>query len=250
MLTKRDLLDVPLEFNLYQKEKDYLQHLILSRIYSKADSGLVFKGGTSLQKVFGLNRFSEDLDFTTQENFELDKLEKGISELENFYPTTFERIQKNQSITYKIKIEGPLYDDPKSLQIVRVEISQREKILLEPLTEFVTPLYRDLGQYLLIVMDPKEILAEKIRALMTRSKARDLFDSYFLILKGVTTDVSIIDKKLDFYRMKFDPDHLKNRILKLKPQWERELSALVRVVPTFEVACEKVFQVIKSISIK
>ena len=118
MLTKRDLLDVPLEFNLYQKEKDYLQHLILSRIYSKADSGLVFKGGTSLQKVFGLNRFSEDLDFTTQENFELDKLEKGISELENFYPTTFERIQKNQSITYKIKIEGPLYDDPRSLQIV------------------------------------------------------------------------------------------------------------------------------------
>ena len=99
-------------------------------------------------------------------------------------------------------------------------------------------------------MDPKEILAEKIRDLMTRSKAGDLFDSYFLILKGVTTDVSIIDKKLDFYRIKFNPDHLKNRILKLKPQWERELSALISVVPTFEVTREKVFQVIDRISIK
>jgi predicted nucleotidyltransferase component of viral defense system len=248
MLTKRDLIEVPIEFNLYQKEKDYLQHLILSRIYSKSGKSLVFKGGTALQKIFGLNRFSEDLDFTVEESVEIGKLEKGLSELKNFYPTTYERIQKNQSMTYKIKIEGPLYDDARSQQTVRVEISQREKILLEPLTEFVTPLYKDIGQYMLIVMNPKEILSEKIRALMTRSKARDLFDSYFLTLKGIRTDFSVINKKLEFYQIQFDPDHFKNRILKLKPQWERELSALVRVIPTFEAASETVFQAIDQIN--
>lgn len=151
MLTKKELIDTPIEFNLYQKEKDYLQHLILSRIYSKNGSSLVFKGGTSLQKVFGLNRFSEDLDFTSEESVEMGKLEKGLSELKNFYPTTYERIQKNQSLTYRIKMKGPLYNDPRSLQTIRVEISQREKILIAPLTEYITPIYKDLGQYMLIL---------------------------------------------------------------------------------------------------
>ena len=247
MLTKKELVDTTIEFNLYQKEKDYLQHLILSRIYSKTGSSLVFKGGTSLQKVFGLNRFSEDLDFTSEESVEMGKLEKGLSELKNFYPTTYERIQKNQSLTYRIKMKGPLYNDPRSLQTIRVEISQREKILIAPLTEYITPIYKDLGQYMLIVMDPKEILAEKIRALMTRRKARDMYDSYFLLLKGVTTDISMIDKKLEYYKLKFDLDYLKNRILKLRSQWERELSSLVGFLPTFDTACEKVFQLIETL---
>lgn len=34
MLSREELLSVPLSFNAYQKEKDYLQHIILSRIYA------------------------------------------------------------------------------------------------------------------------------------------------------------------------------------------------------------------------
>ncbi|MEM4972629.1 MAG: nucleotidyl transferase AbiEii/AbiGii toxin family protein, partial [Candidatus Hadarchaeales archaeon] len=46
----------------YQEELRYLQALIL---YSLSDSPLVAKGGTYLWMFHGLNRFSQDLDYTS-----------------------------------------------------------------------------------------------------------------------------------------------------------------------------------------
>ena len=46
-------------------------------------------------------------------------------------------------------------------------------------------------------MDPKEIMSEKIRALMTRTKARDLYDIYFLVRKNVKLDTQLVAKKLE-----------------------------------------------------
>ena len=50
---------------LWQVERDYLQHIILRAIYSRVSNGLVFKGGTALQKLGIVDRFSIDLDFTS-----------------------------------------------------------------------------------------------------------------------------------------------------------------------------------------
>lgn len=47
---------------LYQQEKDYLLRLFLYNYYKKFEDA-VFKGGTCLKYLYGLNRFSEDLDF-------------------------------------------------------------------------------------------------------------------------------------------------------------------------------------------
>lgn len=47
---------------LYQQEKDYLLRLLLYNYYKKFKD-VVFKGGTCLKYLYGLNRFSEDLDF-------------------------------------------------------------------------------------------------------------------------------------------------------------------------------------------
>jgi predicted nucleotidyltransferase component of viral defense system len=47
----------------WQQEKHYLQSLILTIV---SDYPLVFKGGTYLWLFHGLNRFSEDLDFTAK----------------------------------------------------------------------------------------------------------------------------------------------------------------------------------------
>ena len=54
--------------NIWQVERDYMQHVILSAIYSSKEAvigaNLVFKGGTDLQKQNIIDRFSIDLDFT------------------------------------------------------------------------------------------------------------------------------------------------------------------------------------------
>ena len=51
-------------FNVGQVEIDYLQHLFLLLFSKKSSTNLIFKGGTALQKIYGLHRFSIDLDFT------------------------------------------------------------------------------------------------------------------------------------------------------------------------------------------
>ena len=89
MLNREELQDTPIDFNLYQKEKDYLQHIILARIYSRINSQLVFKGGTSLQKCMGLNRFSEDLDFITSKGFHTGAIERAILDVGRFYTTSY-----------------------------------------------------------------------------------------------------------------------------------------------------------------
>ena len=57
-------------------EKDAWVTLVLRMLFnSELNDNIVFKGGTSLSKVYGLiNRFSEDLDFTSvNPDFVLDK---------------------------------------------------------------------------------------------------------------------------------------------------------------------------------
>jgi predicted nucleotidyltransferase component of viral defense system len=44
-----------------------------------------------------------------------------------------------------------------------------------------------------------EILAEKIRAVMTRKKGRDLYDLWYLLAKGAQMDRDMLKKKLAFY---------------------------------------------------
>ena len=47
----------------FQQEKHYIQTIALRSIYASTND-LAFKGGTCLWFFHGLNRFSEDLDFT------------------------------------------------------------------------------------------------------------------------------------------------------------------------------------------
>src|SRR3989344_1869883 len=49
---------------LYYAEKEYLQYIFLYSI-SKYHENFVFKGGTCLRICYGLERASEDLDFST-----------------------------------------------------------------------------------------------------------------------------------------------------------------------------------------
>lgn len=236
MLTREELSETPIDFTMYQKEEDYLQHIVLSRIFSRTGSGFVFKGGTSLQKCFGLNRFSEDLDFTATEEFRRDVVEKALEEVGRYYPTTWDRKDNHASVTFRLKVQGPLYHGPLSLQTIRIEISLREQVLLKPVNRTITPLYTDLRPYTVLFMNPSEILAEKLRALMTRTKARDLYDVHYLIQKRVGFDGSIVKKKLEFYSIEYNETTLMERVNRLRPQWQKEIPALVRDVPDFDGA--------------
>ncbi len=68
MLSRKNLESMKsvLGYNLGQAESDYLQHILLLFLSRRSGNWLVIKGGTTLQKAHGLNRFSDDLDFTSK----------------------------------------------------------------------------------------------------------------------------------------------------------------------------------------
>ena len=223
-------------FNPSQAERDYLQHLFLLFLSEHATDQLVFKGGTALQKVYGLNRASIDLDFTQRNDADLKELMQRIAESITLfgYKTEIKELE-TAGKTFILKIEGPLYSgNPVSLCSLRIEISQRESVLLKPNLKEVTPVYRDLRPYLVLVMNEAEILAEKVRAIMTRNKPRDVYDIHFLIRKDVKPDIEFINKKLNYYKEKYDAKSFTAKLKEKKKLWDTEMKKYVTHLPDFD----------------
>jgi predicted nucleotidyltransferase component of viral defense system len=214
----------------FQQEKNYIQLLILKSIYSFVSRELVFKGGIALSLFYSLNRFSEDLDFTLKENFDIKNLMNEISkDLEAFGVRNNVRILEDNptSFSFRIGAEGPLFTKEIERCFVRVEISKREEVVKDVEVKEVKPIYADISPFLVIVMNAEEILAEKVRALLHRAKARDLYDLWFLLQKGVKFDVNLANKKLSYYDKKFDKEEFVKKIDSLEKSWTIELKPVV-----------------------
>ena len=236
----------PPGFHLAQKEKDYVQHWILSFLSQSGFSG-IFKGGTALQKAFGLPRYSEDLDFTLN-NADIPDTEKQSAFLSaaGFSGLSWKKENNEFSEVFRLRFQGPLYNGSSiSEGTVILEFSKREKTLLEPATMMVTPPYPDLLHYQLRVMAKNEILAEKIRALMTRKSARDLFDLYFLMRQEAKLDKNMVDKKLEYYEIKFEYKSFEKKVVMLKDIWKKEISALTANMMDYELVAGEVLKEVK-----
>lgn len=210
---------------------DYLQHVYLYFLYRTIKDELVFKGGTCLQKTYGLNRFSDDLDFTKKGHARVKDIARNITAFG--HETQIVTGKKNKSgATYLLKAKGPLYDGTeKSLAYIHLDISSREKPLLEPELKLVTPIYHDLPPYTLSAMKIEEIAAEKVRAIMTRDKARDVYDLWHLLRKGTSIDIDIVNKKLEYYAMEFDNRGFTEALKKRNKIWGQELNSLMHSPP-------------------
>ncbi len=221
-------------------EKDYLQHIVLAT-YSRTMAGhLVFKGGTALQKRGVVARFSEDLDFTMMGEVEAMKLQRSaVQALEAYnYParTDSER-EDERGMSFRLRIEGPLFNGHRnSLASLRVEVSKRERVLLPASRDEISPPYTDVMPYVLSSMDLGEVLAEKLRTLATRSKARDLYDVTQLTGMGVTVDMDIVERKMEWGDEVFDGAKVLERSRHLRSGWDKELEALMEHVPPFDEA--------------
>ncbi|MDP8213785.1 MAG: nucleotidyl transferase AbiEii/AbiGii toxin family protein [Candidatus Euphemobacter frigidus] len=177
-------------------EKDYFCSLLLRAMMS-ANSGLAFKGGTCLSKVYSdFYRLSEDLDFSisiSPESSRGDRRKKIIPFRET--------VNRLPGILPGIKVVEPLTGHNKSTQyialleytsllaekseIINIEIGMRE-VLREPVeTRLARTLLRDSfsGKYIIPPFPVKavalqEALAEKVRAALTRDEPaiRDFFD--------------------------------------------------------------------------
>lgn len=239
MISRQQLeqLKPVLGFTIWQAEKDYLQHLFLLFLSRRSRGELIFKGGTALQKAYGLGRFSIDLDFNLgQPDFDVKGLlEKIASDLSFFgYKAVFGVQDGKLSKPSFLEVEGPLYEGTeKTLSTLRIDISMRETVLLEPRTVEIMPVYPDMPPYFATVMALEEILSEKVRAIMCRASARDVYDLWFLLNKNVKPDFSMIGRKLEYCKMKYGQKSFLDAVDRRNEVWENEIGQLLQAVPDF-----------------
>ena len=79
------------------------------------------------------------------------------------------------SFSFRIGAKGPLYTKEIERCFVRIEISKRESVIKKLDVLEYDALYTDILPFFVLVMQREEILAEKVRAVLTRNRARDVY---------------------------------------------------------------------------
>lgn len=190
--------------------REYLQLIFLSKLYFFPKSKKVFfKGGTALHLIYKAPRFSEDLDFTV-----------GISKEEflKFIQEILNKLSKEEGIEFKERktITGKrflLTAKPSILHykvFVNLDFSFREKVF-DIKKSIIETEYPVLFNSYVYHLSKNEIAAEKIRAILTRKKGRDLYDLWYLLNQGIVINDKLIGQKLKYYNLgnKWKTDLLK-----------------------------------------
>lgn len=216
--------------NLGFGEKDYFQELLLLAI-SRERPDLVFKGGTSLYKLHGLDRFSEDIDLVGEMKIhDLDAFSQYITRYG--YQNESDHREMESGLLSTFKVQGFLFNgDPLTLTRIQVDASVKDPTVLEPVHMTLHSLYPDIPSIRLLCMNPSEIMAEKVRALFMREKAKDLYDLDFLLSRGTSIDMDLIDHKLGRYGLVFSKEILQNKVNNVRRRWKNEMAPLTDHLP-------------------
>lgn len=254
MIPKEDLIRIARLNGLkaFQQEKHYIQTMVLRSIYSTTND-LAFKGGTCLWLFHGLNRFSEDLDFTMRmgKEMELKNLPAEVEKDLELYGIDSEiRVINDNEISFSFRIgaKGPLFTREIERSFVRIEISKRENIIKKLDVLELDANYMDILPFFVVLMNKDEILAEKVRAILTRNRARDVYDLWFLLKKGARFDLNLINEKLKYYNRLFEKVVFMERVRGMEQYWESELKPLViGRLPHFEAVYRDVEEMLGDI---
>jgi len=217
---------------LHVLEQDYVQALFLQKLYRESEN-LVFKGGTFLKHAYGLDRFSEDLDFTLAEDQGdvVSVLQKSANSLSEYgVEAKIDDINENDiSITCRLRYRGPLFDgSDRSKGSIEIDVSKRDDILLDPEWTRLFFDYPEISVVNALGLQKKELLAEKLRALSTRNKARDLYDCWYLVNQGAEPDIELFKKKMDVVNTEHEL-----KVSVTEEAWKDDLNIFLENPPDF-----------------
>lgn len=204
-------------------EKDLIIHRILRDIYSSRHfaENYLFKGGSCLVKCyFGYYRFSVDLDLTWQDQevwAGLGKYELRRRLLEEIgsFGSLLEKIAQDAGLEFKNELKSKKYFEFsggsrmvtfklwKDSELIKIQVNFVDEILFPEKTIAVKTLLENVQlsrddmayfeealefyrPFKVKVYDEKEILCEKVRAILTRrtQKLRDFYDLFMLYKSG------------------------------------------------------------------
>lgn len=197
--------------------KEELQNFVLNFVYTSKYKSLIFTGGTSLRKNYGLNRLSEDLNFDYINNFDINEFSKDVIEYfkkslnYKFITTKISTNQQSIYLKFPILKELGLLDDvgtPEDL-FLRCDFSKEISKIYSTETNLIKA-----GQYEFFCLsyDLQTLFANKIVATIERvyfkgkyqkvpSKGRDIYDLFWLIQLSAKTSYALKPNMKRIFRL-------------------------------------------------
>jgi len=214
MLEKYDLST---EANAYEALREILQEIVLlglaeAKFFDKA----VFYGGTALRILYGLPRFSEDLDFSLLEKddeFDLGIYQSSVIDMLASFGFEVEIVVKGKNsniqsaflkgntLRHMIEINAPkeIREKFPKNRVVKIKFEVDTNPPLDFTTEkkiILTP-----RPFIINTMTPSSLFAGKMHAVLCRKwanrpKGRDWYDLVWYISQGVELDIRHLNKRL------------------------------------------------------
>lgn len=179
--------------------------------------------------LFGGSRFSEELDFTVV--LTKDVFESKVGDFWNYLEKTYGWYIKKRSTIVGEKYLLTVNEEGLSYGIfINLDFPFREEVCC-PDKSILKTEYPVVFTSFIHHLSKEEILAEKIRATMTREKGRDIYDLWFLLNIGIKIRDDLVLKKLGYYKIvEFSGNDLIDRINKFpKKQFVLDLRPFVPI---------------------
>ena len=254
MLEKYDLSTAD---KTYEALREILQEIVLLGL-SRAgffDQAL-FYGGTALRILHGLDRFSEDLDFSLlapNENFDLSKYEDTVIEalhsfgfevtiqMKNSESNIKSAFLKGNTSQHLLNIEAP-EDIVKTFgqgRLVKIKFEVDTQPPLDYQSEKKTLLVP--SPFIINAMTLPSLFAGKMHAILcrnwsTRPKGRDWYDLVWYISQGVHLDLTHLNA-----RLQQNCSWLENQDIELKKEIDKAyiLELLIKRIENLDISMAK-----------
>jgi len=185
-------------------------------------------------------RFSEDLDFTVQPPNRVDvikTLHQVLSNVQidsiNFHDIAEDRFsQEGRSL--RLPFTGPL----KFKNGIKIDLSFRDDLIHEKKEYPIQHRYGETLSTTFNILDFTELIAEKIRALMSRGYPRDYYDVWAHLDKIPDKNdlKELAKKKCLLVNLSYTPDVIfeKDTLQRVKAEWNNQLKHLIRDPASFD----------------
>jgi predicted nucleotidyltransferase component of viral defense system len=218
-------------------ERDWVLTEIIFQLAQHPEHHLVLKGGQALRHIYGSDRLSKDVDYVSSRRLDFAELREHLTIR---YPRLRLPTQPAGPTRYGLTVRPITYTGPLNVPgSVEVEISYREDVVLTPHSLLYHSPFRD--PFPVTVMDLREMVAEKLRALYQRGNPRDLFDLWFIYsMSGTTVEAHtvahLVPAKFRLVGGGWRRERLYDRIRANAGEWQRALQLLVTTLPAFDDA--------------
>ena len=180
-----------------QVEQDLIMSRVLLEIFEdeQAAHGLVFRGGTALNKLYFLtpSRYSEDIDLVQVAEGPIGPL---INPIQNrlkdlFGQSSFQTRESSVRLLFRYLSETP----PVTHLRLKVEVNTREHFSIFPIEKrpFSVESRWISGEIEIPTYHIDELIGTKMQALYQRKKGRDLFDLWAVLDRGLVNPDRVVE---------------------------------------------------------